>query len=74
MEEKVLNAIINYIKEHKYAPTVRELCTLTGLKSTSSVQYYIKRLLDKGLLETDGEFDASRALRVSGYDFVKVSD
>ena len=74
MEEKVFNAIVEYIKEHKYAPSVRELCDLTGLKSTSSVHRYIHNLIKKGKIESDHDFSTPRALRVAGYEFVKEGD
>lgn len=71
-KEDILNAIIDYINEHQYPPTVRELCSITGLRSTSSVNRYVTMLLEEGKLETDGGIGMSRALRVPGYKFVKV--
>lgn len=68
----VLNAIIEYIKEHQYSPTVREICDMTGLKSTASVHRYIDELLKSGLLETDCGIGMPRSIRVPGYKFVKV--
>ncbi len=71
-KEKVLNAVIGYIAEHQYPPSARELCDITGLKSTSSINRYITKLLEEGKLETDCGIGASRALRVPGYKFVKA--
>ncbi len=71
-KEKVLNAVIGYISEHQYPPSVRELCDITGLKSTSSINRYITKLLEEGKLETDCGIGSSRALRVPGYKFVKA--
>ena len=71
-KEKVLNAIVDYISEHQYPPSVRELCDITGFKSTSSINRYINKLLEEGLLETDCGIGAPRALRVPGYKFVKA--
>ena len=70
-KQKVLNAIVGYISDHQYPPSVRELCDITGFKSTSSVHKYINKLLEEGLIETDCGIGASRALRVPGYKFVK---
>lgn len=70
-EKQILNVVIEYISEHQYPPSVREICEITGLKSTASVHEYINRLLDKGLLETDCGIGTPRALRVQGYKFVK---
>lgn len=71
-KEDILNATIDYINEHQYPPTVRELCSITGLRSTSSVNRYVTILLEEGKLETDCGVGMSRALRVPGYKFVKV--
>lgn len=71
-KEKVLKAVVDYISEHQYPPSVRELCDMTGLQSTSSIHRYINKLLEDGLLETDCGIGAPRALRVPGYKFVKV--
>lgn len=57
-----LKILGKYIKEHKYSPTIRELCELTGLKSTSTVKGYIDRLIEKGILER--EDDKPRTLRI----------
>lgn len=69
--QRVLNAIIGYITEHQYPPTIREICDMTGLKSPSTVQIHISNLMRDGLLETDHEYGASRALRVPGHRFIK---
>ena len=74
MEQKVFECIVEYIKEHKYPPSMRDLCEMTHLASTSSVHRYVHNLIDKGKIETDHEFGTPRALRVVGYDFVKGSD
>lgn len=68
--EIVYNVVVTYIQEHQYPPSVRELCELTGLRSTSTIHSHIQRLLRDGRLEIDKEC-APRALRVPGYKFVK---
>ena len=70
-KELIMQAIISYIEEHQYAPTVREIGSMTGIKSTSTVHHYLSVLLDEGKLETDAEWGASRALRVPGYKYIK---
>lgn len=47
---EILNIIANYIKREGISPTVREICDITGLKSTSSVHKYIKGLEDEGYI------------------------
>ena len=71
-KEIIKEKIIFYIKEHGYAPTVREICEMTNLKSTSSVQSYLCKMFEEGELETDAKIGASRAIRVPGYKYVKV--
>ena len=69
--------IIDYIKEHGYAPTIREIGEATHLKSTSTVHMHMTKLFIEGLLETDIDVaigvgsSATRAYRVAGYKFVK---
>lgn len=71
-KELIKEKIIFYIKEHGYAPTVREICEMTNLKSTFSVQSYLCKMFEEGELETDAKIGASRAIRVPGYKYVKV--
>ena len=71
-KELIKEKIIFYIKEHGSAPTVREICEMTNLKSTSSVQSYLCKMFEEGELETDAKIGASRAIRVPGYKYVKV--
>lgn len=71
-KKQILEAIINYISEHGYPPSVREIGEMVNLKSTSSVQYYLKQMIAVGLLETDAECNTPRAIRVPGYKFVKA--
>ena len=70
-KELIMQAIISYIEKHQYAPTVREIGSMTGIKSTSTVHHHLLVLLDEGKLETDAKLGASRALRVPGYKFIK---
>lgn len=57
--------IYDYVKERiqdNYSPTVREICTDLGIKSTSTVHKYLNVLIDNGLLEKDEGLN--RALRL----------
>ena len=46
--------ILQYLREHisekGYAPSYRDICKATGLKSTSSVQHQLNSLEAKGLI------------------------
>lgn len=52
-QQEVLNGIIQFYKERGFSPTVRELCEITGLKSTSSVSAYLNALEKKGYIKKD---------------------
>lgn len=69
----IMKSIISYIEKHQYAPTVREIGDMVGLKSTSTVHIHLKELFAEGKLETD-EVSSPRALRVPGYNFVKEEE
>lgn len=69
--EEILKAIVSYIKTHGYSPTVKEIGTAVGLKSTASVHYRLKQMVDQGLIESDDNFGTPRAIRVPGYKFVR---
>ena len=62
--------MLNYLKERiatkGYAPSVREICADLGIKSTSTVQLYIDRLVSKGYLER--ESGKSRTLSIPESD------
>jgi SOS-response transcriptional repressor LexA len=50
-QEKVLMEIEKYIEVNKFSPSVRELCDLLGLRSTSTVHGYLKRLEKEGYIK-----------------------
>lgn len=49
-QKTILAEIILYKEKHGFPPTVRELCKLTGLKSTSSVANHLKKLKEDGYI------------------------
>ena len=61
-EQKILDFIKKQIKENGYPPSVREICSAVGLKSTSSVHLYLNRLAEKGAISKTGL--KTRALKV----------
>lgn len=66
----ILEYIKQYIRQHSYPPSRREIGEAVGLKSTASVQSHINRMLSEGILETDVEAGSPRALRVPGMRIV----
>lgn len=65
-EEKILNFMKREIKTKGYPPTVREICTALGIKSTSTVHKDIASLVDQGYLKKDPS--KPRALMVVDMD------
>lgn len=59
-------SILDYIRkktwEDGFPPTVREICTAVGLRSTSTVHGYLSRLSDLGMIKKDPS--SSRAIEV----------
>ena len=51
--EQILNFLTQFMNEHGYAPTVREICNAVGLQSTATVHYHLTALRDAGLIEMD---------------------
>ena len=49
-EKRVLDYIYRTIDELGYAPCVRDICDAMGLKSSSTAQMYITRLVEKGYI------------------------
>jgi repressor LexA len=70
--ERILEFIKQYIEEHCYPPTTREIAAGVGLKSASTVCEHIKTLMQFGLIETDAEIGSNRALRVVGMKMVRA--
>lgn len=73
VRDRIMTAIINYIDVHQYAPTVREIGKMVGLKSTASVQSHIETLKLQGRLKSNAEFGSPRTISVPGYRFVRVA-
>ena len=51
--ELIYDYIRDCILNHNFSPTVREICEKVGIKSTSTVHYYLKELVDEGYIVKD---------------------
>ena len=51
--ELIYDYIRDCILSHNFSPTVREICEKVGIKSTSTVHYYLKELVDEGYIVKD---------------------
>ena len=63
-QQQMLFAIAVFTRQHGYAPTLRELGALVGMRTPSAVRWQLDRLRAAGLVDwRDG---ASRTLRLTG--------
>jgi repressor LexA len=58
----ILEFIRQYLEDHNYPPTIREIGKAVGIPSTSVVKYNLERLQEKGHIERSEE--VSRGLRL----------
>lgn len=64
--ENIYEAIIAYFKENGYSPTYRELCEMTGCKSTRTIRLHLNRLIEEGRIQV-GNFHEPRTIRLVRY-------
>ena len=69
--QEVYNFIVGFVTENGFAPSVREICAGTGLKSTSSVHSHLLGLESEGKIEIKQGY-SPRAIKLVGYKFVKM--
>jgi len=65
-QEKVFNFIKEQIEKKSYPPSVREICTALGLKSSSSAHLYLTKLEEKGYIQRDPT--KNRAIEITASD------
>ena len=61
-QKNLLKCIVKYQREHGFSPSVRDLCEMTGVRSTSTVHAQLKALEENWYLERIRE--CPRALAV----------
>lgn len=47
---RIYKAIVQYIDEKGYSPTVRELCKMTGKNSPGTVESHLQKLKENGYI------------------------
>ena len=62
--QRILDFLLEYQRENRYPPSIREIGNKTGITSTSVVNYYLDQLEKKGMIERDRKI--SRGVRLSG--------
>lgn len=68
--DRVYEFIVEFMKEHQYAPSTREICMGVGLQSTSSVNEHLKSLKKRGLINYVE--NCSRTISIIGYQLKKI--
>ena len=60
--ELIVDYVNQFIQEHGYSPSVREIGAAVGLRSTASVSYHLQALQEKGLIQAPGAKGRKRAI------------
>ncbi|SHH76043.1 repressor LexA [Caloranaerobacter azorensis DSM 13643] len=68
---EILKAIDTYIKEKGYSPTIREICKMVNLKSSSTVYEHLRKLEKAGYIKR--KESSPRAMTLTE-DVLKVLD
>lgn len=63
-QQELYETIKEFIDEHTYSPTIRELCELMGGKSPGTIHPGLKILKRKGYI--DYEYNRNRTIRIIG--------
>lgn len=71
-QSKILDYIRTFIDENEYPPSVRDIQRGCGISSTSVVDYNLRRMEEKGLLERDRE--VSRGIKLAGRTRARTVD
>jgi repressor LexA len=61
-QQRILDFVNSQVEEKGYPPSVREICSAVGFKSTSTVHGYLEKLEKSGLIQKDAT--KPRALKV----------
>ena len=60
-QKEILEFINSSIENEGFSPSVREICLAVNLKSTSTVQYHLNKLIDLGYINKAN--NKSRSIR-----------
>lgn len=66
IERRILDYIVEYLRENTYQPSIREIGKRFGIKSTKTVSEYLQVLADKGHIER--EASRSRGVKILDID------
>ena len=66
IERKILDFMVQYLRENTYQPSIREIGERFGIKSTKTVSEHLQALANKGFLERDPS--RSRGVKILNVD------
>ena len=66
IERRILDFMVSYLRANTYQPSIREIGSRFGIKSTKTVSEHLQSLADKGFIERDPA--RSRGIRILGVD------
>jgi repressor LexA len=61
-QKKILQVLQDFQEDNGYPPSIREICELAGISSTSVVNYYLDQLQEMNYIERDNR--VSRGIRL----------
>lgn len=61
-QKRILEVLEDFQEDNGYPPSIREICDLANISSTSVVNYYLDQLQEMGYIERDGR--VSRGIRL----------
>lgn len=67
----IYDYIVDYLEEHGYPPSIREIADGVGVRTASTVHHHLCTMFERGKLETDAPPGTPRAIRVPGYRFTR---
>ncbi len=67
-EYQTLKFINDFIVANNYPPSVREICSSVGFKSTASAQYYLNKLENSGRIRRN--FGKNRTIEITDPEFI----
>lgn len=53
-QDEVHAFIVRHVRQNGYAPSIREICSALGLRSTSTVHYHLTALAKRGIIQWEG--------------------
>ena len=63
-QKEILDFIVEYIRDHDYAPSFREIGEEFSLSSPATVHKHVEALREKGFLKSD--FNSARSMELTG--------